>query len=59
MDAEELEESILNPEKRLLKQITVEDIEAANILFDQLMGTSAVPRKAYIEKHSNEAEVDF
>lgn len=59
MDAEELDECLLNPEKRLLKQITVEDIEAANILFDQLMGTSAVPRKAYIEKHSNEAEVDF
>lgn len=59
MDAEDLEPTILNPETRQLKQITVTDIEAANILFDQLMGTSAVPRKAYIEKHSNEAEVDY
>ena len=59
MDVEELEESLLNPETRVLKQITVEDITSTNILFDQLMGTSAVPRKKYIEEHSNEAEVEF
>ena len=59
MDVEELEESLLNPETRLLKQITVDDIAATNILFDQLMGTSVTPRKKYIEEHSNEAEVEF
>ena len=59
MDVEELEESLLNPETRVLKQITVEDIAVTNILFDQLMGTSAAPRKKYIEEHSNEAEVEF
>ena len=59
MDVEELEESLLNPETRVLKQITVEDISATNILFDQLMGTSVTPRKKYIEEHSNEAEVEF
>ena len=59
MDVEELEESLLNPETRVLKQITVEDIAVTNILFDQLMGTSAIPRKKYIEEHSNEAEVEF
>lgn len=59
MDVEELEESLLNPETRVLKQITVEDVAATNILFDQLMGTSATPRKKYIEEHSNEAEVEF
>lgn len=59
MDVEELEESLLNPETRLLKQITVEDIQATDILFDQLMGTTVVPRKKYIEAHSHEAEVEF
>ena len=59
MDVEELEESLLNAETRVLKQITVEDIERTNILFDQLMGGSAVPRKKYIEEHSKEAEVEY
>ena len=59
MDVEELEESLLNPETRLLKQITVKDIQATDILFDQLMGTTVVPRKKYIEAHSHEAEVEF
>ena len=59
MDADELEESLLNPETRTLKQITVEDIAKADILFDHLMGTSAIPRKKYIEEHSSEAEVEI
>lgn len=59
MDVEELEESLLNAETRVLKQITVDDIERTNILFEQLMGGSAVPRKKYIEEHSKEAEVDY
>lgn len=59
MDAEELEESLLNPETRTLKQITVEDVMKADVLFDHLMGTSAIPRKKYIEEHSSEAEVEI
>lgn len=59
MDAEELEENLLNPEFRVLKQINVNDIQATDILFDQLMGTTVVPRKKYIEEHSHEAEVEF
>ena len=59
MDAEELEENLLNPELRVLKQITVNDIQATDILFDQLMGTTVIPRKKYIEEHSYKAEVEF
>jgi DNA gyrase subunit B len=58
MDADELEETLLNIDGRHYKQITVEDVAQANVLFDQLMGTSAVPRKKFIEEHSNEAEVE-
>ena len=58
MDAEELEESLLNPDTRVLKQITIEDKPATNILFDQLMGTMVIPRKKYIEEHSHEVEVE-
>ena len=47
------QETLTNPEKRIIKQITVEDVEAANILFEQLMGTGVTARKQYI-KHSKE-----
>lgn len=59
MDADELEESLLNPETRVLKQITIADKPSTDILFDQLMGNAVVPRKKYIEEHSHEAEVEF
>ena len=59
MDANELEETLLNSDNRQMKQITVKDTAKADVLFDQLMGTSAVPRKKYIEEHSKEAEVEF
>ena len=55
MDEEELEETLLDPESRVIKQITVEDVKAANKLFDDLMGTAIVPRKLFIKEHSKEA----
>lgn len=55
MDVEETEETLTNPEKRIIQQITVEDIKAADILFEQLMGTGVAARKQYIKEHSKEA----
>ena len=55
MSDEETEETLTNPEQRIIKQITVEDIEMANKLFDNLMGDAVIPRKAYIKVHSKEA----
>ena len=55
MDVDETEETLTNPENRIIKQITVEDVEACNVLFDQLMGTGVVARKKYIKEHSKEA----
>lgn len=55
MDVEETEETLTDPENRIIKQITVEDMETTNILFDQLMGTGVTARKAYIKAHSEEA----
>ena len=55
MSDEETEETLTNPEQRIIKQITVEDIEKANKLFDNLMGDAVIPRKAYIKEHSKEA----
>lgn len=55
MDVEETEETLTDPNNRIIKQITVEDIEKADILFEQLMGTAIVARKEYIKTHSKEA----
>ena len=55
MNVEETEETLTNAENRIIKQITVEDLEATNILFEQLMGTPVAARKQYIKEHSREA----
>ena len=55
MDVEETEETLTDPNNRIIKQITVEDIDKADILFEQLMGTGIVARKEYIKAHSQEA----
>ena len=53
--SEEETDILVNPDFRIIKQITVEDTEKADILFDHLMGTAIVPRKEFIKKHSKEA----
>lgn len=55
MSAEETEETLVHPDTRNIKQITVEDAEATNTLFEQLMGAAVAPRKAFIQQHSAEA----
>ena len=55
MDVEETEETLTDPDNRIIKQITVEDAAAASKLFDDLMGTAIIPRKNYIKAHSKEA----
>ena len=46
---------LVDPDKRIIKQVTVEDITAADKLFDDLMGTQIIPRKRFIQQHSAEA----
>ena len=55
MDVDETEETLTDPEQRIIKQITIDDVKATTKLFDDLMGTAINPRKEYIKKHSNEA----
>lgn len=55
MDVEETEETLTDPNNRIIKQITVEDIAAADKLFNDLMGNTVIPRKRYIKEHSQEA----
>ena len=55
MSVDETEETLTDPNNRIIKQITVEDVSAVNKLFEDLMGTAIIPRKKYIQEHSKEA----
>ena len=55
MSEEETEETLTDPNNRIIRQVTVEDAAAAGKLFDDLMGTAITPRKNYIKTHSKEA----
>lgn len=55
MSVEETEETLTDVDNRIIKQITIEDAKAADILFDQLMGTGVTARKEFIKEHSKEA----
>ncbi len=58
MDAEQLWETTLDPERRILKQVEIEDARMASDVTALLMGTEVPPRKAFIYEHANEAELD-
>ena len=55
MSVEETEETLTDPDNRILHKVTVNNISAANKLFDDLMGTKIVARKDFIKLHSKEA----
>ena len=58
MDPEQLWETTLNPETRILKQVEIEDARMATEVTSMLMGSEVPPRRAFIYAHANEAEID-
>ena len=58
MDAEQLWETTMNPETRLLKQIGIDDAQAADRLTSLLMGTEVEPRRNYIQQNAKYATLD-
>ena len=58
MDAEQLWETTLDPDTRLLKLVEIEDARMASEVTEMLMGTEVPPRKAFIYKNAQEAELD-
>ena len=55
MSVDETEETLTDPDGRIIKQITVEDIAAVNKLFEDLMGNGVTARKQFIKEQSKEA----
>jgi len=54
MNAEELWETTMDPTRRVLKQVTIEDAASADALFSVLMGEAVGPRRQYIEEHAKD-----
>lgn len=58
MDADQLWETTLNPDTRMLKLVEIEDARMASEVTEMLMGTDVPPRKAFIYDHATDAELD-
>ncbi|PJJ28309.1 DNA gyrase/topoisomerase IV subunit B [Lacrimispora celerecrescens] len=58
MDAEQLWETTLDPERRVLKQVEIEDARMASEITEMLMGSDVPPRRQFIYEHADEAEID-
>ena len=59
MNSEELWETTMDPARRILKQVTIEDAQEADQIFDMLMGTDVPARKSFIQSHAKEATLDI
>lgn len=58
MDAEQLWETTLDPERRVLKKVEIEDARLASEITELLMGSDVTPRRNFIHEHAREAVID-
>ena len=58
MDAEQLWETTLDPEQRILKNVEIEDGRMASDVTEMLMGNDVPPRRAFIYEHARDAQLD-
>jgi DNA gyrase subunit B len=58
MDAAQLWDTTMNPENRILRQITIDNAAEADRIFSMLMGDEVPPRREFIEQHAKYANID-
>ncbi len=58
MDPEQLWETTLDPDRRVLKRVEIEDARLASEMTEMLMGSEVPPRRQFIYEHADEAEID-
>ena len=58
MNPEQLWETTMNPETRILKQVNIENAAEADYIFSMLMGDDVAPRREFIERHATYANID-
>ncbi len=49
----------MDPARRILKQVAIEDAAEADRVFDMLMGSDVAPRKSFIQTHAKTADIDI
>ncbi len=59
MNADELWETTMDPEKRILRQVNIDDAQEADKVFDMLMGTDVPSRKMFIQSNAKKATIDI
>ncbi|MDO8573830.1 MAG: hypothetical protein Q7R77_03705, partial [Candidatus Daviesbacteria bacterium] len=59
MNPDQLWETTMNPENRVLKQVTIDDVTATDEVFTMLMGDEVPPRKRFIQTHAKMATLDI
>lgn len=59
MDPEQLWETTLDPKRRILKQVEIEDARLASDVTSMLMGSDVAPRREFIYKHAKDADLDI